>query len=297
VSLTPLKQACGSERLLDVRDVSVSVVPEHGPPLRILERVSLDIRPGETVALVGESGSGKSTLGRAILGLRRPYEGSITYHGGEVSQLTGRASQRAREKMQVVFQDPYSSLNPRRSVGYSLGQPLRRSPELTKTAVQERIAASLSEVGLPADAAGRYPAEFSGGQRQRIAIARALIGNPDLVVCDEPVSALDLSIQAQILNLLMTLRQKKGMAYLFIAHSIPVVRHIANRIVVLYRGHVVESGPAERVIARPEHPYTQALLDAAPVPDPRRQAERRHRIRPVQSAPASETSDKKATEV
>jgi oligopeptide/dipeptide ABC transporter ATP-binding protein len=266
--------------LLDIRDLSVHYDVGHGrPPTRALDGVSLTVAARETVGLVGESGSGKSTVGRAILGLTPATSGTVFFDGRNITRASYRERQRLSTEMQVVFQDPYSSLNPTRSVGQTLRETMRAQAERRSSrAVDDRVTLMLSRVGLPRSAAERYPAHFSGGQRQRIAIARALMVQPRLVVCDEPVSALDLSVQAQVLNLLGDLQREFELSYLFIAHDLAVVRHLSHRIVVLYRGRIMEEGPAERVYSEPLHPYTQMLLQAAPVPDPvlqrRRRAER-----------------------
>lgn len=239
-----------------------------------VDRVSFTIQPGETVGLVGESGSGKSTIGKAILGLQKVSAGSISYQGKDITHAGSGQRRALGSELRAVFQDPNSSLNPRQTVGASLAEPLRirgvAAPE-----ARGRAEAMLERVGLPREAVDRYPSQFSGGQRQRIAVARALICEPSLVVCDEAVSALDLSTQAQVLNLLADLRDERGLSYLFIAHDISVVQFLAQRVVVLYRGQVMESGPAAAVTEDPKHPFTQALVAASPVPRPAEQAERR----------------------
>lgn len=262
--------------LLDVTKLSVDYASGwRRPPLRAVDDVSLMISRGETVGLVGESGSGKSTIGRAILGLTPTTSGHIHFDGNDITNASYRDRRRLSADLQAVFQDPNSSLNPTRTVGQTLGETLlaqgRRPADEVRSATEEM----LLRVGLAADAAKRYPASFSGGQRQRIAIARALIARPRLVVCDEPLSALDLSVQAQIINLLRQLQRELSLAYLFIAHDLAVVQHISHRIVVLYRGRVMESGSADAVYRRPAHPYTQALLAAAPIPEPEVQKQRR----------------------
>ncbi|MCX7520763.1 ABC transporter ATP-binding protein [Microbacterium sp. STN6] len=238
--------------------------------------VTFDIASGETVGLVGESGSGKTTIGKAILGLQRVTEGSVQYRGRDITHASLGERRDLGGELRAVFQDPYSSFNPRRTIGASLIEPLRLRGVSRADAVG-RARSMLERVGLPADAVDRYPRQFSGGQRQRIAVARALICDPSLVVCDEAVSALDLSTQAQVLNLLADLRDERGLSYLFIAHDIAVVRFLAQRVLVLYRGQVMESGPAAGVTDAPKHPYTQALTAASPVPRPTEQAERRAR--------------------
>jgi peptide/nickel transport system ATP-binding protein len=239
-----------------------------------VDGVSFSIRPGETVGRVGESGSGKSTIGKAILGLQRVAGGSVSFRGKDITRAGGAERRALGGDLRAVFQDPNSSLNPRRTVGDSLAEPLRlRGASAAES--REKAETMLERVGLPREAVDRYPSQFSGGQRQRIAVARALICDPRLVVCDEAVSALDLSTQAQVLNLLADLRDERGLSYLFIAHDISVVQVLAQRVVVLYRGQVMESGPAAAVTEAPKHPFTQALVAASPVPRPAEQAQRR----------------------
>ncbi|MEN2742467.1 ATP-binding cassette domain-containing protein [Microbacterium sp. X-17] len=266
--------------LLDVRDLVVEY-PGGGfrrPPFRALKGVSIDVRPGETVGLVGESGSGKSTLGRAVLGLAPIVSGSVTFDGMDISRLSRGARRNLASEMQVVFQDPYSSLNPSMQIEQILAEPLVARGVRGRDA-RERVRELLDRVGLPDASRTRLAREFSGGQRQRIAIARALALEPRLIVCDEPVSALDLSTQARVLDLFIEIQQLTGVAYLFISHDLAVVRHISHRVAVMYRGEIVESGDGDEVTSQPQHPYTQRLLLAAPVPDPaeqqRRRAERR----------------------
>jgi oligopeptide/dipeptide ABC transporter ATP-binding protein len=239
-----------------------------------VDRVSFSIAPGETVGLVGESGSGKSTIGKAILGLQKVSGGSITYQGKDITSAGASQRRALGSELRAVFQDPNSSLNPRNTVGSSLAEPLRLRG-IGATEARQRAEDMLERVGLPREAVDRYPSQFSGGQRQRISVARALICDPKLVVCDEAVSALDLSTQAQVLNLLADLRDERGLGYLFIAHDIAVVQFLAQRVVVLYRGQVMESGPAAAVTENPRHPFTQALVAASPVPRPAEQAARR----------------------
>ncbi|MFT4214304.1 MAG: ATP-binding cassette domain-containing protein [Microbacterium sp.] len=262
--------------LLDIKDLIVEY-PGKGfraQPFRALKGVSLDILPGETVGLVGESGSGKTTLGRAALGLAPVTSGTIAYDGKDISHLT-RAQRRAlSSEIQVVFQDPYSSLNPSMTIEQILTEPLTVAGVASAEA-KSRVRELLGQVGLPADARSRLPREFSGGQRQRVAIARALALSPRLIVCDEPVSALDLSTQARVLDLFIEIQERTGVAYLFVTHDLAVVRHISHRVAVMYRGEIVESGDGDRVTSQPEHPYTQRLFMAAPVPDPDKQEERR----------------------
>jgi oligopeptide/dipeptide ABC transporter ATP-binding protein len=260
---------------LEVRDLVVRYGgrrARHTPPA--VDGVSLDIAPGETLGLVGESGSGKSTIGKAVLGLQPPTSGTVRLQGRDITSMSLKERRTVAADLRVVFQDPYSSLNPARTIGQTLVEPLRVLG-VAKGDSTTRARRSLESVGLPGDAIDRYPAQFSGGQRQRIAIARALVCEPKVVVLDEPVSALDLSTQAQVLNLLADLRDQHNYALLFIAHDLSVVRFLAQRVVVLYRGQVMESGPVEAVTERPRHPYTIALTAAAPVPRPAEQLRRR----------------------
>ena len=263
--------------LLEVADLVVEY-PGKGfraKPFRALKGVSLDIRPGETVGLVGESGSGKTTLGRALLGLAPVTEGSVTYAGRDIGHL-GRAERRElSSEIQVVFQDPYSSLTPAMTIEQILSEPLTARGTSAREA-KARVRDLLDRVGLPDGARSRLPREFSGGQRQRIAIARALALDPKLIVCDEPVSALDLSTQARVLDLFIEIQERTGVAYLFITHDLAVVRHISHRVAVMYRGEIVENGDGDQVTSHPQHPYTQRLFMAAPLPDPDKQEQRRH---------------------
>ncbi|MGY1735775.1 ATP-binding cassette domain-containing protein [Geodermatophilus sp. SYSU D00684] len=256
------------------------------PPVRVLKGISLEIAAGETLGLVGESGSGKTTLGRAILGLAPVTGGEIRLGGRVVSGLGKRERRALSRDVQVVFQDPYTSLNPAMTVGDILTEPLLVTGS-SRADAQRRVRDLLDQVHLPADAVSRLPREFSGGQRQRIAIARALTRDPKLVVCDEPVSALDLSTQARVLDLFIEIQERTGVAYLFVTHDLSVVRHMSHRVAVMYRGELVETGDAAAVTTAPDHPYTRRLLLAAPVPDPARQAERRaerHRFAAAQAA-------------
>ena len=265
-----------TDALLDIRDLDVEY-PGKGfraTPFKALKGVSLDIRPGETVGLVGESGSGKTTLGRAVLGLAPVTGGSIRYRDREISRLNRGERRDLSSEIQVVFQDPYSSLNPSLTIEQILIEPLT-ARGVSKAESKQRVGTLLDQVRLPADARGRLPREFSGGQRQRIAIARALALDPNLIVCDEPVSALDLSTQARVLDLFIEIQERTGVAYLFISHDLAVVRHISHRVAVMYRGEIVETGAGDQVTSRPEHPYTQRLFMAAPVPDPDLQEDRR----------------------
>lgn len=262
----------GAGPLLEVEGVSVRYGgARHG--FDALSDVSVRVSRGETLAVVGESGAGKSTLARAILGLEPISSGAIRFDGADVTSLGHRGRVQLASRLQVIFQSPYGSLNPAKLVGASLAEPLvaqRRG----RAEIRARTVEMLERVGLPAGAAQRYPRQFSGGQRQRIAIARALMVSPDLVICDEALSALDLSVQAQIINLLLELRRDLSLAYLFIGHDLAVVRHIADRIVVLRHGRVVETGVAAQVCEEPQDPYTRELMDASPVPDPLRERAR-----------------------
>jgi peptide/nickel transport system ATP-binding protein/oligopeptide transport system ATP-binding protein len=242
--------------------------------IKAVDGFSLTIGAGETVALVGESGCGKSTAGNAIIGLLEPSAGRIFFEGVDLTAIPAARRALLRRQMQVIFQDPVSALNPKLSIGQSVAEPLIVAGVPTK-ARRERVAELLDLVGLKASQKDRYPNELSGGQRQRVVIARALALSPKLLVCDEPVSALDVSIRSQILNLLMRLQQELGLAYLFISHDLSVVRHIADRVMVMYLGTIVEEGDAEAVFASPAHPYTEALLAAIPLPDPTLQRQRK----------------------
>ena len=238
--------------------------------LRAVDSVTLDVMPGETLGLVGESGCGKSTLGRLLLRLQEPTSGRICFEGQDITDLSQSALRPFRSKMQIIFQDPYSSLNPRMTVQAALSEALRVHAMVSSASEeQQRIAALLDRVGLRPEHMRRYPHEFSGGQRQRIGIARALAVSPTFIVADEPVSALDVSIQAQIVNLLSDLQEELGLSYLFIAHDLHVVEHVSRRVAVMYLGRIVELATSAQIYEKPRHPYTEALLSAAPEPDPK----------------------------
>jgi len=242
--------------------------------VKAVDGVSFNIGRGETLGLVGESGSGKTTVGRTVLRLELPTEGTVRFDGTDLASLDPAELRLLRRQMQIVFQDPFASLNPRRTVGASVAEGIEIHKLAPKREIPHLVAELLEEVGLDASYAHKYPHEFSGGQRQRIGIARALAVEPDFIVCDEPVSALDVSVQAQVLNLLLDLRDARGLSYLFIAHDVALVRQIAHRVAVMYLGTIVEIGPARTVIDAPKHPYTQALVSAVPQPDPTKSTSR-----------------------
>ena len=245
--------------------------------VRAVDGVSFDIKRGETLGLVGESGSGKSTTGRAILQLRRPTSGKVDFEGKDLVQLKGEELRKMRRKMQMIFQDPYASLNPRMTVGEIIGEPLLVHNVASEAEATARVKQLLEVVKLNPSFSTRYPHEFSGGQRQRIGIARALALQPSFIVCDEPISALDVSIQAQVVNLLEELQEQFNLTYLFIAHDLSMVRHISDRVAVMYLGVIMELASRDEIYLKPLHPYTQALLSAVPIPDPVADS-KRHRV-------------------
>jgi oligopeptide transport system ATP-binding protein len=262
--------------VLDVLDLRMHYPVRRGV-VRAVDGVTFAIAPGETLGLVGESGCGKSTVGRTVLRLTRPSSGRVRLLGQDITDLPERRVRRLRRNMQMVFQDPYSSLNPRQTAGEIVAEVLATHGLARGAERWEQVAALLARVGLRPGQIDDLPHQFSGGQRQRIAIARALAASPALIVADEPVSALDVSIQAQVINLLMDLQAERGMAYLFIAHDLAVVQHISDRVAVMYQGRIVELSPTAKLFAEPLHPYTQALREAVPIPDPAR----RRAARPV----------------
>jgi oligopeptide transport system ATP-binding protein len=267
--------------LLDIRGlkmyfpVTAGIIFQHRiADVKAIDGISFFIRRGETLGLVGESGCGKSTTGRCILQLYRPTSGQVFFGGRDLTKVKGGELRSFRRKMQMIFQDPYASLNPRMSVGSIIGEPLAIHSLARGRARKERVAELMRIVGLNPFYANRYPHEFSGGQRQRIGVARALAVEPDFIVCDEPISALDVSIQAQIINLLMELQRQFGLTYLFIAHDLSVVRHISDRVAVMYLGKLMELSNRQELYDNPLHPYTKALLSAVPIPDPQVEATR-----------------------
>jgi ABC-type glutathione transport system ATPase component len=262
--------------LLDVTVLRVAFTGRgfRAKAIEVLHGVSLSISEGETLGVVGESGSGKTTIGRAVLGLVKPSGGRIRFQGADITHATPKDRRSLSKDIQVVFQDPYTSLNPSLTIGDTLSEPLVVQGAPASDA-RARVQMLLDQVGLPRDAAERLPREFSGGQRQRVAIARALAPKPKLIVCDEPVSALDLSTQARVMDLFIDIQRSTGVAYLFVSHDLAVVRHISHRVSVVYKGDIVENGSADAVTSTPEHPYTQKLLLAAPIADPVEQEKRR----------------------
>ena len=298
-----------SDTILDVQNLHVrfpvfgGVIPRKKAEVRAVDGVSLTLRRGETIGLVGESGCGKTTVGRAIVNILRAMNyrveisGRVLYHRGadvvDLASLTRAGMRRYRSDLQMVFQDPYSSLNPRMTVGTIVEEPLKIHTAQSKAERRDRVHWLLEKVGLSPAHASRFPHEFSGGQRQRVGIARALATNPKIVIADEPVSALDVSIQAQVINLMQDLQQEFGLSYIFISHDLSVVRHISDRIFVMYLGSIVEAGPADQIYSRPMHPYSQMLLSAVPRPDPdaRRARTARLRERPSPGTPAQLSID------
>jgi oligopeptide/dipeptide ABC transporter ATP-binding protein len=264
-----------SKKLLDIQGL-VKHFPLEGSTdvLRAVDGVSFDIRSGETLGLVGESGCGKSTVGRCILRLYEPTSGRILFENKDITRLSGSEMRSLRRDMQIIFQDPYSSLNPRLNIFSIVSEPMTIHGIGNKNDRRERVAGLLKKVGLDPAYMKRYPHEFSGGQRQRIGIARALALDPKLIVCDEPVSALDVSVQAQVVNLLQDLQSELGLTYLFISHGLAVVEHISNRVAVMYLGKIVEIADAAELYSNPLHPYTKALLSAIPIPDPKQKRDR-----------------------
>lgn len=260
--------------LLDVVDLTKAFALKSGGVIRAVDGVSFTQTRGETIGIVGESGCGKSTLGRLILQLIKPTSGGVRFLGKELTLLPDSNLRQMRRHMQMIFQDPFASLDPRMRVGTLIEEPLVIHELGTKAERVKEVARLLETVGLSTDAAKRYPHEFSGGQRQRICIARALALHPELIVADEPVSALDVSIQSQILNLLMDLKRDRGLSYLFISHNLAVVKYVSDTVAVMYLGRIVEMGPAEDIYAQPRHPYTQALIAAIPEPEPEPERER-----------------------
>ncbi|MDE7249485.1 MAG: ATP-binding cassette domain-containing protein [Lachnospiraceae bacterium] len=256
------------ENLKKYYAIKGGIVTHTTAHVKAVDGVSFSILEGETLGLVGESGCGKSTIGRALVGLEKPTEGKICYEGQDLAKLPKKEMEKIRTHLQMVFQDPYSSLNPRKHVFEILAQPMLYHKVSTRETVEKDMVRILDMVGLPRNVLGRYPHEFSGGQRQRIGIAKALSLNPRFIVCDEPVSALDVSIQAQILNLLKGLQKELGLTLLFVGHGLGAVNYVSDRIAVMYLGKIVEIGEAKEIFAHPVHPYTQALLNAVPIPDP-----------------------------
>lgn len=269
------------EVLLEVRDLVKHYPTQRGlfggggAQVRAVDGVSFSIAGGETLGLVGESGCGKSTTGKLILRLQDPTSGTILWRGRDISRLSQGEMRPVRRELQAVFQDPYSSLNPRMRAADIVAEPIRNYDAAPQAQMRERVAALFERVGLRPDQMVKYPFEFSGGQRQRLGIARALSVRPKLIVCDEPVSALDVSVQAQVINLLMDLQQEFRLSYLFVAHDLAVVEHISHRVAVMYLGKIVEIAPKKAIFTQPQHPYTEALLEAVPVPDPTARRKRR----------------------
>lgn len=277
--------AVASKTLLDVRDLKMYFPLTRGIILqrtvgyvKAVDGISFSIAQGQTLGLVGESGSGKTTIGRTIIRLYKPTEGQILFENQDLAKMNGEPLRQMRRRVQMVFQDPYASLNPRFTIGSLIAEPMHIYNMGSSDEIRDRAAELLRVVGLRAEYIDRYPHEFSGGQRQRIAVARALSINPELVVADEPVSALDVSIRAQVLNLLQRLQQQFNLTYLFVSHDLSVVRHVADRIAVMYLGRIVELSDRDELYAAPKHPYTKALLSAVPIPDPQIERKRQRII-------------------
>ena len=281
VAPTPDESVTARPDLVEVRGLKVyfpirsGIFQQEVGTVKAIDGIDFEIRRGETLGLVGESGCGKSTTGRALIRLREPTEGTVSFDGLELAKLKPEALRKMRRRMQIIFQDPYGSLDPRMTVGATISEPIDTHNLAKGKDRRDRIADLLRIVGLDPKYVSRYPHEFSGGQRQRIGIARALAVEPEFIVCDEPISALDVSIQAQVLNLLTDLRNQLGLTYLFIAHDLSVVKHISDRVAVMYLGKIVEIGPPDVMYAKPGHPYTRALLSAVPVPDPESERKRK----------------------
>jgi oligopeptide transport system ATP-binding protein len=281
----PDRLATDPRNLVEVHDLKVHFPIRAGifksikGTVKAVDGVTFEVRRGETLGLVGESGCGKSTIGRAMIRLREPTAGQVYFDGTDLGSLSSRELRRMRRRMQIIFQDPYGSLDPRMTVASIINEPLETHDlAANNDAKRDRVAELLRLVGLDPAYVNRYPHEFSGGQRQRIGVARALAVEPEFIVCDEPISALDVSIQAQVLNLLTDLRQRLGLTYLFVAHDLSVVKHISDRVAVMYLGKIVEVGPPTQLYAAPGHPYTRALLSAVPVPDPNAERKRKRVI-------------------
>src|SRR4051812_8900692 len=270
-TLRPLLQISGLTKHFPVKS---GLLRRRNQPVQAVENVSFDIDPGEVVGLVGESGSGKTTVARTVLRLVEPTRGIVRLSGVDILSLDAQALRQYRRRMQIIFQDPYASLNPRLRVADILGEPFAIHKIGDGRDRRDRVAELLRKVGLPTDAMDRFPNEFSGGQRQRIGIARALAAGPEFVIADEAVSALDVSVQAQIINLLKELQRELNLTILFISHDLRVIRHVSNRVVVMYLGRVMEIAPTRSLFSRPRHPYTQALLSAVPIPNPDRRRDR-----------------------
>jgi peptide/nickel transport system ATP-binding protein len=258
--------------------VRLGAYGQHKSTIHAVDQVSFEIRKGETLGLVGESGCGKSTVGLTILQLHRPTQGEVYYHGLDLTRLKDDELRPLRQKLQMIFQDPYSTLNPRMTVGTAIAEPMLAHRLCPKERAMGRVCQLMEDVGLAGRYVSRYPHEFSGGQRQRICIARALACDPEFIVCDEPISALDVSIQAQIINLLEELQEKYALTYLFIAHNLAVVKHISDRVAVMYLGRLAEVAPKREIFADPLHPYTRALLSAVPIPDPEEERNRTPKV-------------------